>query len=755
MSSNSVEFNISVSTTNAINALNKFDKTVNKVTKKVLKNLDLIENKFDSIEVGAKQLNNVKLGKFRSQIKKTDKGLGSLEKRIRNINKMSLSPKGGVSGGRGGFGGGFGGSSRLMSGALGLMGGFGAFGLMNMLYNVPDAGIKFESSMTDIKGILENKGGIGDLASTIREIGRESSFTINEMAGAAKFMSMAGMDSKQISGSLGAVSNLGMVGNMGVERSADIITNIMSSMGLDLSKDTGTVSDIITSTMTNANVSIEEIGQSMSYVGNVAAQTGTSINETAAAIGILGNNGIKASRAGTGLRQMFLKLSAPTKKGAETIAALGLDLYDIGENGKTRLKPLADILKQLKDSGAGVKQFKDIFGVYGQQAVGALVSGLDKYNENLEKMQGDGGLTDKLAENKRNTTAGKLFVLKSKWEDLSITLMDKIRPAFNYIVDGLTKLIDKLANSPKFLKFVEDAANGIAVALEGAYHVGKWLFNLILDNWQVIVTALTAIGTTMATIGIVSAVANPFTPWIVSLGILVAGVDKLMQKLPSKHGATTEEQLANQYRGRLMKENFSQLGQAGNLLMDGEGSFFLGKLGQIYDDSMAGAATPWFQKSDKEVFDYMLREGKITPEEHQANLNALKHRKKLGAGSMADDWKDGIGKWLKDFVAPKGSELEKTLTKLKELESNILPNLGTTKTSEGDAAGTLATASPLTSTANELSRSIVVNIHDGLLHVENQNIGVTDGQMEMSSIEAQMAEVLTSVIADFELGITH
>ena len=100
---------------------------------------------------------------------------------------------------------------------------------------------------------------------------------------------------------------------------------------------------------------------------------------------------------------MFLKLAAPTKKGKETIEALGLSLYRIGKDGHKALKPMAEILDQFKGTDAGLEQFKDIFGVRGGAAFGALINGAEKYKKVLEKISGSGGLTDQLAGKKMAT----------------------------------------------------------------------------------------------------------------------------------------------------------------------------------------------------------------------------------------------------------------------------------------------------------------------------------------------------------------
>ena len=281
-----VKFDILINASPAQKALMDFAKTVTKVVSKV-------ESQLKGINKSMASLNGKSMGGFNKGIDTANKKLSVLEKRMKSIKSLGSGKSG------------RGGGNRFVSGGMGLMGGYATFGLMGLLGGAVDSGNKFESGMADIKGILAHaEGGFGSLDTKIREVGRTSAFTITQMGEAAKFMAQAGMGSGAIGNTLGAVSNLGMVGNLNVGKSADIMTNIMAAMGIDSSQSTA-VTDVLTATSTNTNTNISMLGQSFAYVGNIAAQTGTTINETAAAIGILGDAGIQGSRAGTNLRQMF------------------------------------------------------------------------------------------------------------------------------------------------------------------------------------------------------------------------------------------------------------------------------------------------------------------------------------------------------------------------------------------------------------------------------------------------------------------
>ena len=720
-----VKFDILINATPAQKALMDFAKTVTKVVTKV-------NGQLKSISTNLNSVNKTSMGGFNKGITSANKNLSTLEKRMRKISSMAK-------GGRGSSGG----ANRFISGGMGLMGGYATFGLMGMLGGAVDSGNKFESGIADIKGILANaEGGFGNLEDKIRSVGRTSAFTITQMGEAAKFMAQAGMGSSAIGNSLGAVSNLGMVGNLDVGKSADIMTNIMASMGID-SKQSTAVTDILTSTSTNTNTNIKMLGQSFAYVGNIAAQTGTSINETAAAIGILGDAGIQGSRAGTNLRQMFLRLAAPTAAGSDQIEKLGLSLYRVGKDGHRALKPLSEIMDQFRGTDAGIEEFKDIFGVRGGAAFGALISGAEKYKKVLEKIAGSGGLTDQLAGKKMATTAGKTLVMKSVWEDLSITLMEKVRPAYNYVIEGITKMLDKLQHNKKFLQIVENVANGLAIGLRAAYHIIKFLFNFIVDNWSGIVAAISAIATVMGVLAIKSAyvaLANPFTAWMLSIAGVILLYNKLTKMLPStdvakEHYAARWDQI-KEGAGDQWKAMIGGFTGKDSSEMAAKASGGVGKVLGAF------AGKDEFEQKRYDAMSYADK------------FKYIERREK--AGTLNDDILGDITGNLRGLIAPKGSSQEKLLTLLETMSSTTKVNLGvgiTGGTNEGDGLDTLSKASPLTSNGNEFQRSVIVNI--GSL-VENVNInGGLSSSEATSQIETQVSEVFIKVVSDFELGLSN
>ena len=131
-----------------------------------------------------------------------------------------------------------------------------------------------------------------------RTLGRETIYTSQQVAEGMQFLAMTGLTASQVITVIGSVTKLAAIGFIDLARAADITTNTMKAFGL-VASDTSAVADAFGYAMTSANVTVEMIGESMKYVAPIARTAGQSIQETSAAIGLLGNVGIKGSMAGT------------------------------------------------------------------------------------------------------------------------------------------------------------------------------------------------------------------------------------------------------------------------------------------------------------------------------------------------------------------------------------------------------------------------------------------------------------------------
>ena len=229
----------------------------------------------------------------------------------------------------------------------------------------------------------------------------------------------------------------------------------------------------------------KDLGYGMSYVGSSAHQAGFTLSETASAMGILSNNGLEASKAGTGLNQVINRLSSSAAKLAKgdkknTLAKLGISPKEI-MNSKGQLKDLSTVFGVLNKHMKGMSKVKKIdimkslFGMNGEQA--GLI--LAKYNKQLGKLSKqtltagkNGKYVADLASKNSQTAKMQMARLKEAGEAFTMTLGAKMLPAINKAGDELVVFLTKSKDGKKLTK---DFANGVEALSNGLVKMIEWI----------------------------------------------------------------------------------------------------------------------------------------------------------------------------------------------------------------------------------------------------------------------------------------
>lgn len=303
-------------------------------------------------------------------------------------------------------------------------------------------GMDFEAQIVRVKALANatEKEFIA-LKEKAKELGSSTRFSATEVAQAFEYMAMAGMKTEDILTSAGDVLNLAVIGNLDLARASDIATNIMSGFALE-AEELSRVIDVMAKTITTSNTSVEELGETMKYVAPVASSLGASLQEVSAMAGILGNVGIKGSQAGTVLRAMFLRLSAPTDEAGKALQALGITTTDT----YGRLKPMPQLLKELANAMEMLPQaqrmeyLKAIFGEEPAAGVQALLEAakkgeLQRYISELENSQGS---AKKMIGDLNKTLRASITSLLSALQTLAIEIFEPMKPYVKGFIDLLT-----------------------------------------------------------------------------------------------------------------------------------------------------------------------------------------------------------------------------------------------------------------------------------------------------------------------------
>lgn len=339
---------------------------------------------------------------------------------------------------------------RNMPGAY-MLNGYMAMGLMK---GELQKAVEYANIMESARSILKvADGDLGSfetrfdkMAKYVRKIGVETKFTAVEVAGAVKYLSMAGMDMATITESIRPITNLALIGDNDVSYIADLATNIMA--GYDIkSNSMGSVADILASTVSRSNVNVVEMAESFKMAAGYLKMAGVDFTESSAAIGILGNAGIKGTMAGTTLRAMSTRFAKPTKEAQKVLDRLGVKFtenVDVYGKDVERLKPLATIFEELKTKGESMADMQAIFGRIGGNGAMMLLKNYDKLRELTSQNKASQGISSELGKVKQETTKGLWYQVSSQLSESFMQGYEIIEPQIqNLLKNFLAKFSEK------------------------------------------------------------------------------------------------------------------------------------------------------------------------------------------------------------------------------------------------------------------------------------------------------------------------
>lgn len=735
MDSQQVIFNIVVNSKVAERRMEAFANTVDKQVNKIIKDFDRLEKSLKDITVKVAALNKEGLKGMISDIKRASSEVEKLEKKMKRASNAGQgSAMGGSRARRGGKSFGVG---RIGASALGMVGGLAAYEGLQVVKNMYSTGQEFEYVMTQVKGITGSTvDEFKSLTSAVEEFSSKSSFGLKDFAEASKFLAMSGADSGTIKNMLPSIGSLAMATGNNMGTTADWLTNISNQYGIS-SKDSMKLSDVMTATMTNSNVAMNEYAKSLEYVGTIAAQSGVHVNDLSAMVGVLGDLGLKGSKSGTGLRSLLLALSSPNSKQSKLMSKYGIQSTRQTKDGRTVLNDPEELFKAMgKMSNTDLRSFVGKTGL--PAALGLITKSKDGSLSSLTgKIDSGYGKTKQLEDEMKNTSFGAMQHLSSSWENLSnklfgtdgvgagsvgTRLMNGLADAINLLADS-----DGLKNTMNFMAKVFGFIYDVAVKL-------KPIFVFMYDIASKLLSFYVAIYSKI--FNFISLVDDKIK------SLTGRGVGGWIEKFTSNI-TTAFSKVTSDIRGFFEK-------------MSEPLDTVLSKVQSITMDVRTAFAQMMALTGDNSYLEQVKRD-KLKLESQSDVGNKVPWYVSHGGATEGVAVNNTVGKAIqmgKDFmgIVDKFTKYSKDNSgRLKVRKSNIIAN------PEEIAAETdMSSVSPLTSQANEMSRSIIVNIHDGLLHVDNQNVGVgADGTLDVGDMEQQISEVLTKVVSDFELSMSR
>ena len=362
---------------------------------------------------------------------------------------------------------------------------------------------QFDSHMSEVKAI---SGATGEQFTQLRnkaiEMGAKTKYSASESAQAFKYMAMAGWDTKDMLNGISGVMNLAAASGEDLASVSDIVTDAMTAFGLSADGTTKVIKNGLTVEVSNAthfadvlsqasrksNTNVAMMGETFKYVAPVAGALGYSVEDTAVAIGLMANSGIKASQAGTTLRTLLTNMAKPTDTMQSAMDYLGISL----ETTDGKMKSFSEVMQDLRKSFGQCKMPMDTFkkklaeiekqhesgeitekkynaavedltkkaygaegalkanlaaslaGAQGMSGLLAIVNSTDEDFQNLtDSINNCDGVSQDMADTMNDNLNGSITLLKSAIESALISIGDRFTPVIRKLAENITGLVEK------------------------------------------------------------------------------------------------------------------------------------------------------------------------------------------------------------------------------------------------------------------------------------------------------------------------
>lgn len=310
-------------------------------------------------------------------------------------------------------------------------------------------GMNFDASMSNVYGLMSSLNltqmQMDALRDTAREMGATTKFSASEAADAMGYMALAGWDDAQVIAGIPGVLNLAAAANMDLAKASDIVTDTMTPFGLAAER-AGEAADVFAYAQANSNTTVEGLGEAMKYAAPTADAFGMSLQDTAAAMGVLANAGIKGSQGGTTLNAMLRDMKKNADNGRIAIGKTKVALTNADGSYRSYAAIIRDIDKATSSMTASQRDAA-LGAIFGDESLKGILAtlkqGPDALDAMTEGMYACGGAAADMAATMGDNLKGDLAILESGAQDMAIALSDWLMPAARGVVQGVTDLIGK------------------------------------------------------------------------------------------------------------------------------------------------------------------------------------------------------------------------------------------------------------------------------------------------------------------------
>ena len=385
----------------------------------------------------------------------------------------------------------------------------------------------FDSAMSQVAAVSGATGSdLEALRDKAREMGAKTKFSASEAAEAMNYMAMAGWKTGDMLDGIEGIMNLAAASGEDLATTSDIVTDALTALGLSAA-DSGHFADILAAASSNANTNVSMMGETFKYCAPVAGALGFTAEDTAEAIGLMANAGIKSSQAGTAMRTMLTNLTGEVKFSGAAFGEMTVQTT----NADGSMRSLGDILADCRVAFSQMSESErsaNAEALVGKNAMSGFLAVMNAAPADIEKLNSAinncDGTAEKMATTMQDNLEGQLTILKSQLEELAISFGELLMPAIRTIVGWIQKFVDWLNSMGEGTKKVVMTVALLAAALGPVLIViGKVVsaIGTIMTIVPKIAGAINVVKGAFAALN-VTMLANPITLIIAAIAALVA-----------------------------------------------------------------------------------------------------------------------------------------------------------------------------------------------------------------------------------------
>lgn len=376
-------------------------------------------------------------------------------------------------------------------------------------------GAEFESAMSRVQAISGATGKEFDaLKQQAMELGASTAFSASEAAEGMENLASAGFNTNEIIAAMPGMLDLAASSGEDLASSADIAASTLRGFGLE-AEQAGHVADVLAKNAADTNAAVADTREAMKYAAPVAHNFGISMEECAAAIGIMSDAGIKGGQAGTSLRGALSRLAKPTDDMKEIMNKLGLEFFD--SNGKMislteQTKMLSEKMSNLTDE----ERNNVLVTLYGQESLSGMLAlvqaGSNKIASLTESYKNCDGAAAEMAKTMQDNLKASLEQVGGAAETFGIkvyeSMSDDLKSAADTASESINQITDAFENGglkgaveeagDVFAELSVDVANQAPKMVDSAVTFIQAFVGGIYDNRKQLVSSAGVVASTIA-----------------------------------------------------------------------------------------------------------------------------------------------------------------------------------------------------------------------------------------------------------------